>query len=343
MSFTWPGALVALVAAPLVIVLHMWLLRRRRRSAVIVTDVALVRAAVPRSSSLRRHIPVALLTVALSAAVISAARPTLTLSVPISESAIVLALDTSSSMCNTDVEPNRLKAAQAAAREFVDGLDEGARVGLVAFNGLAGLVVPPTDDRDAVVEAIGGLTVSRGTAIGQAIIVGIDAIAETNDRVESTRVESTSASDIQPDTIVLLTDGTNSRGIDPVAAADLAAKRGIRVYTIGFGTDEPSNQSCTPAQAGADVFGGPGGGFGPGGGAAGLLQVDEATMTTVAELTGGEYARAGDADDLVDVLTGIPARVGSTERDAEISVWLALAAGMFLIAGLATSMRWTRT
>src|SRR5262249_24962012 len=211
MSLTWPWALAALLTVPLLLLVRWWAARRRRRIAVRVSSIALIRAAVPGKSSWRRRIPVALFVLGLLFVGVAVARPQASLLVPKNSTSILLAIDVSRSMCSTDVEPNRLAAAREAAKRFVDAQPDGTRIGLVAFAGIAGLLVQPTSDKEALLTAIAGLRTSRGTAIGQAILTSIDAIAEVNPNVAPTgaEVEEGQAGApvaYEPDTIVVLTD-----------------------------------------------------------------------------------------------------------------------------------------
>ena len=197
----------------------------------------------------------ALLLGALAALGVAAARPQLRMTVPVSGSAVILALDVSGSMCATDVEPNRLTAAQAAMRTFVKDQDADTRIGLVLFSGFAQVAVAPTTDREPLLRAIDTLTTARGTAIGAAILKSVDGIAEIDPDVapvdggpgqRSPGLPGTFA----PEIVVLLTDGANTRGVEPVEAARTAADRGVRVYPIGFGTRTPTSLVCTAAQLG---------------------------------------------------------------------------------------------
>src|SRR6476661_3114696 len=183
MSFAIPYALVALVTVPLLVGLYLWQLRRRRRQAVAFSSVALVRAALPRQRMWRRHVPIALVLAALAALGTAAARPQVRAEVPISSSAVILAVDVSGSMCATDVTPNRLAAAQDAVRHFIDAQDDRTRIGLVVFSGFAQVAVAPTTNHDELLHAVDGLTTGRGTTIGAAILKSIDAIAEINPNV----------------------------------------------------------------------------------------------------------------------------------------------------------------
>src|SRR5690349_6490555 len=311
MSFHWPWALAALLVVPLLLLVRWWLNRRRKRTAVTVSSVALIRAALPGRSAWRRRIPVYLFLAGLVALAGGLARPQARISVPSNNTSILLAIDVSGSMCSTDVEPNRLSAAIEAARTFVEEQDDGTKIGLVAFSGIAGLLVTPTTDQGTLLDAIDTLKTARGTAIGQAILTSIDAIAETNPDVAATGVDLGDAApaaggDYEPDTIVVLTDGSNTTGVDPVTAAEEAAARRVRVFTIGFGTTSPQQMVCTADQVSGDSafmggggFGG--GGFGGGGRGGGNREIDEEALTRVADLTGGRYFKAEDAEQLTDV------------------------------------------
>src|SRR5829696_5865448 len=178
MSFDWPLALVSLVVAPALLLAYWLLLRRRRKQAVRYSSVALLRSVLPKRKRWQRHLPIALLLASLVALALSAGRPQVERDVPYARTSIILALDVSRSMCSTDVEPNRLAVAQQAARTFVENQAKGVRMGLVIFSGFAELAVPPTTDRTPLLTAIDSLTTGHGTAIGAAMLKGIDAIAE---------------------------------------------------------------------------------------------------------------------------------------------------------------------
>ncbi len=345
MSLSWPWALVALLAVPLLLVARWWLNRRRKRSGITVSSVALIRAALPGRTSWRRRIPVYLFLAGLVALAGGLARPQASVAVPTNNTSILLAIDVSGSMCSTDIAPNRFAVASDAAREFVKAQDDGTRIGLVAFSGIAGLLVAPTTDKDVLLDAIDTLKTARGTAIGQAILTSIDAIAETNPDVAATGVDlgdvaPNALGDYEPDTIVVLTDGANSTGVDPVTAAEQAAARRLRVYTIGFGTTQPAPMVCTADQvSGSSPFGqGP---RGPGGGGRNQ-QIDEQALTDVADLTGGRYFRAEDADQLADVLTDLPREIGLHKEDVEITVWFVLAGVLLAFTGAGLALWWNR-
>jgi Ca-activated chloride channel family protein len=353
MSFAWPFALVLLIVAPALLGVYLWSLRRRRKRAVRYSSVALLRSVLPRRKRWQRHLPIALLLAGLVALALAAGRPHVVRDVPYARTSIILALDVSRSMCSSDIEPNRLAVAQDAARTFVEDQPKGVRMGLVVFSGFAELTVPPTTDRKALVAAIDGLTTGHGTAIGSAMLKGLDAIAEVNPGVrpvgDAPETEPAPAgtkpgvNGYVPDILVLLTDGANNRGIEPLDAVPYAVERRVRVYPIGFGTTNPSPPACTREQLGGDVFdsGGFGGrGFGRGG-YGGFLIADEPTLKAVAEQTGGAYHGAKDSGQLRSVFSKLPKEVATQKRPTEVT-WILAAFGALLAAGaLAASMRFS--
>lgn len=346
MSLHWPWALVALLAFPLLLAVRWWTRRRKRRAAVRLPSVALIRAALPGRTSWKRRIPLWLFAAGLLVTGTAAARPEASVVVPDSAATIILAMDVSGSMCSTDVPPNRLTAAQTAARAFIKDHDGNQKIGLVAFSGIAGLIVPPTTDTKQLLDAIDGLRTSRGTAIGLAILASIDAIAEINPDVPPTGVEvpddGTATGEYEPDTIVVLTDGRNTDGVDPMTAAAAAEARRLRVYTIGFGTSVPSPMICSSDQisGGTQFRGGPGGQFG---GRGRFQDMDEATLTKVADTTGGKYFKAEDAKSLGDVLRDLPSQVTLQRKKTELTSWFALAGAALVLLAIGLAQWWNRT
>jgi Ca-activated chloride channel family protein len=350
MSFAWPSALLALLAVPIVLGVAWWSRRRRRRAAVRVTSAALVRAALPGRTLWRRRVPTALLVLGLAVLAVGAARPQASVAVGSSSSTILLALDVSGSMCSTDVSPNRLTAAEKAAAEFIKAQPGGARIGLVAFAGVAGVIVPPTDDTDALLAALPNLTTSRGTAIGQAILTSIDAIADIDPSVPPTGADvatSAAGTAYAAHTIVVLTDGANTQGVDPQTAAKQAAARRLRVYTIGFGTTTPAPMVCDASQIGdgpGGPFGGGGGGpFGGGGrGGSGPLVANYAALQQVAATTGGQFYSAKDAGQLQSALADLPRAITVTHKHVDLAAWFAGLGGLLIALAVALSLWWNR-
>ncbi len=352
MGVQWPFVLLSLLVVPLLVGAYVWLNRRRRRRAVRHSSVALIRAAAPQRSAWRRHVPFALILGALALLGVAAARPHVSTEVPISDSAIILALDVSGSMCSTDVTPNRLSAAEAAVRQFVQTQDSDTRIGLVVFSGFAQVTVAPTTERDALMRSIDTLTTGQGTAIGAAVLKSVDAIAEIDPEVspsdpgpaEGAAPRARPPGTFAPEIVVLLTDGANTTGVEPVVAAKTAADRGVRVYPIGFGTRNPASMVCTATQLGGHTFDGYGGrpvtGTATVGGRS-FLVADEATLREVAGVTGGEYFSADDAGRLQSVLKDLPRTVATQQRDVEVSVVPVALAAALLLASLWAAARWT--
>ena len=359
MSFLWPGFLLLLLIVPILIAIYIWNLRRKRKFAVRYSSVLLIRAAMPKRSRWRQHLPFVLFLLGVTGLITAVARPQAEVEVPLSRTTIMLAIDVSRSMCATDVDPNRLTVAQDAALAFIEEQADDTRIGIVAFAGFAQIVVPPTNDKDALKDAIENFTTSIGTAIGSATLKSIDAIAEVNEAVAPSGVDLSDGDEqflseegfYQPDIIVVLTDGANSQGPWPLDAAEVAADRQVRVYTIGFGTTEPEQMVCTPAQLGSDAFGGGfGGGFGgpnsfSGGGGGGFrrfLLLDEDTLQGMADMTGGEYYRAENAEQLFDVFVNLPNEIVLQKEFLEISAFFAVVGAVFMTIAFVLSLLWYR-
>lgn len=354
MDWLWPGSLFLLGLIPLLIAVYILMLRRRRRLTVRYSSLALVREALPHSSWLRRHFPFVLFLVALASLVIALARPVTIVGVPTDQTTIVLVLDVSGSMCQTDVQPSRLQAAEAAALSFVQRQKASTQIGLVAFSGFAELIQPPTTDPEALQAAIDSLIVGRRTAIGSGLLKGLDAIAEIDQNVSpsvsdtSPGIEPTPVPQgaYVPDIIVLLTDGVSNAGPDPLDAAQQAVDRGVRVYTIGFGTETGSStmpfcgQQLQGFQGSGNPFGngrqfGGGGQFGGGqfGGGGFRRGIDDVVLKQVADMTGGTYHSAESAAELQNVFQDLPTYLITKHVVTEVSVvFVALGA---LLAALA--------
>ena len=354
MNSLWPWFLLLFLLIPLAVAVYIWVLRRRRRFAVRYSSLALVREALPKRSSWRRHLPFALFLLGLTSLILALARPVAAVEVPLSRTTIILALDVSRSMCAGDVPPNRLTVAQDAALAFIEDQPAGTQIGIVAFAELAEIIVPPTNDKEALQAAINNFTTSLGTAIGSATLKSIDAIAEINEAVAPSGVHLDAGDDeapleadfYQPDIIVVLTDGANTHGPLPLDAAHKAADRQVRVYTIGFGTTDPGQIVCTPKQLGSDAFGGSAG--------SGLgdwfdvsyfrryLILDENTLRDMTDLTGGAYYRAQDVKQLYSVFANLPKEIALQKERIEISVLFTILGAAFTAAAAALALLWHR-
>jgi Ca-activated chloride channel family protein len=355
MDFLWPGLLIALALVPVLIVAYVWALRRRRPVGLRYSSLSLIRAAQPGTGRLRRHLPFALFALAVAALAIALARPVAIASVPTSSTTIILTIDVSGSMCSSDIDPTRLQAAEAAAASFIEHQGSTTQIGIVAFSSFAQVVQAPTNDRQALLDALHSLTTGRRTAIGSGILAAIDAISETDPSVPAStgngrpgvEPQPVPKGDYAPDIIVALTDGASNTGPDPLQAAQQAATRGIRVYTVGFGTASggPLDPSCATQFLGREPNGGGpfGGGFGGGGfggGGGGFRRgIDDVALMQIADLTGAKYYPAESAAQLESVFASLPTTTITRHEVVELSVGFvglgAVLASIAVLLGLA--------
>jgi len=316
---------------------------RRRRYAVRYSSLSLVRAALPQQSPWRRHLPMALFLLGLISLVIALGRPTASVVVPSGQATIVLAMDISGSMCATDIEPNRLLAAEEAALSFIRSQRSNTQIGIVVFAGFSEIIQSPTRDQDALEAAIRSLTTARRTAIGSGILKSLDAIAEVDESIPPSDLtfSGSAVTPVPPGTyaphiIVLLTDGASNAGPWPLDAAQQAADRGVRVYTIGFGTDEGAPFAFCDAPFQGNLFGG--GSFGGGGGF--RRGIDEQTLIQIAEMTDGEYYQATSASELDEVFKSLPTYLITKRETTEISFAFSALGALLAGAAILLSMLW---
>ncbi len=352
MAMIWPGFLILLVLIPLLIAAYIWILARKRKFAIRYSSLELVRQALGKHSRLRRHVPFALFILGIASLVLAMSRPQAILSLPAGQSTIILAVDVSRSMCQSDIKPNRLEAAKRAALKFIESQKRSTQIGIVAFGGFAELVQEPTTDQEALSAAIRRLRATRRTAIGSAILESLDAIAdEYEDAAPANRqplpitgMESPLEDEYAPYVIVLLTDGVSNTGPDPLEAAQEASQRGVRIYTIGFGT-AGANGPIPPCggdggQPG-DPFGFGGQGFGGGGGF--RRGIDEVTLQQVSNLTGAQYYPAESAEQLQEVFDKLPTHPIIHREFMEISSLFSSLGALFALLALVLSWLWNPT
>src|SRR5450631_1118971 len=264
MSFVWPQMLWLLLAAPVMVAIYVWSLRRRRKVALRYADLSLVKAALGQRQRFRRHIPPLLFLVGMVAAIFAISRPSAVVTLPSDQRTIILTMDVSLSMRASDVEPNRIVAAQTAAKAFVLEQPPDVRIGIVSFAGTASVVQPPTHNRDDLIAAIDRFELQRHTAIGSGIIVSLATLfpdegidlepllfgkGSSSSRRQGVPIERTGEPEKKPfkpvpagsntsAAIILLTDGRRTTGPDTLEAAKMAADHGVRIYTVGIGTKE---------------------------------------------------------------------------------------------------------
>ncbi len=307
MHFAWPAMLWSLLALPALFAAYLFFLRLRKRRLGRLASLRMVAEAMGRRSPWR-HAPALLLLAAIAALLVSAARPSAVLPVPSHHATVILAIDVSHSMQAKDVHPTRLAAAKEAARSFVDAQRHGTRIGIVAFSGDAMLVQAPTAERDDVRSAIDALSTQDATAIGAAIETSLDALFPPGSRP---RAPGSAA-------IILMSDGQNTAGPDAAEAATLAAHRGVRVYTVGFGT--PSGTTV----------GGPGWSV--------HVQLDEDLLRSIADTTRAEYLHAETAAELKSAYASLTSTLVLERRKTELSALLCAAAALVALAAAGVSL-----
>ena len=340
-TFLWPQYLWLLLALPLLVLLYVWLIRRKKKLALRYASLSIVREAMGTRQSIRRHIPPLLFLLALAAMLLAAARPMATIALPSQQETIILAMDVSGSMRATDVKPNRLVAAQTAAKAFITELPRHVRVGIVAFAGSASVVQAPTLSREDLVAAIDRFQLQRATAIGSAIVVslaelfpnaGIDLAEMTYGQRQrgisldqAPRQPKQEFTPVAPGSygsaaIILLTDGQRTTGVDTLEAAKMAADRGVRVYTVGIGTVD------------GETIGFEGWSM--------RVRLDEETLKAVASRTQAEYFYAGTAENLKKVYETLSSRLTIEKKETEVSGLLALGAALLTLVAAGLSLQW---
>ena len=345
MELLWPGFLYLLTLIPVLTIAYILVLRRRRPFAVRYSSLSIVREALPKQSQWRRHLPFALFLLALSSLTVALSRPVSTVTIPASNATIILAIDVSRSMCSTDILPSRLEAAKAAALKFVQNQKGNTQIGIVAFAGFAAIIQPPTTDHELLQTAIRNLTTARRTAIGEGILKSLDAIAEIDKHITgpSSGIETKPLPKGKyiPAIVVLLTDGVSNTGALPLDAAQQSVDRGVRVYTIGFGTSHNATiPNCGFQFQNNDRFGGT---FGGGGGGGFNREIDEETLRQVADLTGGSYHLAASANELQDVFQNLPTQLITVTETTEISVMFVMVGAFLVTLAIALSIIWHPT
>lgn len=340
--FLWPQFLWLLLALPLLVLVYLWLMRRKRKLALRYASLAIVKEAMGRGPGWRRHLPPLLLLLALAALILASARPAAVITLPSNQQTIMLAMDVSGSMRATDVQPNRLVAAQTAAKAFLQELPRSVKVGIVAFAGSAQVAQQPTLNREDLVSAIDRFQLQRATATGNAIVIslatifpkaGIELQQLSFDRMRGGMGRSLDQSAPKQDefvpvppgsyssaAIIMLTDGQRTTGVDPLEAAKMAADRGVKVYTVGIGTVD------------GETIGFEGWSM--------RVRLDEETLKAIAQKTAAEYYYAGTAHDLKKVYQSLSSRLTLEKKETEVSALFALAGAVLALLAGGLSMLW---
>jgi Ca-activated chloride channel family protein len=361
MTFIWPEMLWLLLLVPALAALYVWIIRRRKRSVVRYANLMLVKAALAKSTGWRRHVPPALLLVAIAVLIVAVARPAAVVTLASSRATVILAMDVSGSMRASDVNPSRIQAAQAAAKKFIADQPAGVQVGIVAFASIALLVQQPTIEREVLYAAIDNFELRRGTAVGSGILTSMKTIfpdvnfyagipgsggdpligalgAPSRNSsslfgapIDSGALDKDPGSNpadhtpVQPGSydnavIILLTDGATTTGPDPIAAGQMAADWGVKVFTVGFGS---------PDGAVVDF-----------GGRSMRAQLDAPTLQAIARQTDGTYFEAKSADDLTRVYSSLATKLVGEKKLTEIAFIFAGIGALLAIAAGMLSLWW---
>ena len=344
MTFLWPELLWVLLLVPVIVGVYLLLLRRKQKLAVRYASLSMVREAQSVGNRFRRHVPPLLFLLALTLMIIAIARPTAVVTLPSQHETIILAMDVSGSMRAVDVHPNRLTAAQEAARAFINDQPHNVRIGIVSFAGTAAVVQPPTENREDLLAAIDRFTLQRGTAVGSGILVALKTIfpeiefdlGRTNPRINASDTgrgrplggrgadkdadKAVAPGSYQSAAIILLTDGQTTTGPDPVESAKMAADRGVRVYTVGIGT------------VAGEIIGAEGWSM--------RVRLDEEALKQIANVTRADYFYAGNATDLKKIYEGMNAKMVLKKQQTEITALVVAAAALLATIAAGLSLVW---
>lgn len=314
--FAHPWWLFSILLVVALVGVYVYVLRKRKARALAFSNMDVLRSVAPSKVDRFRHVPFAILAVGLLLLTVALAGPIAERDVARNRATVVLVADVSLSMQATDVQPSRLQAAQAAGKRFADDLTDGVNLGLVSFAGTASTLVSPTPDHGATKDALDNLKLAEKTATGEGIFAGLQLIQTLN--------AALGGSDAAPPArIVLLSDGKQTVPEDPndprggYTAARKAKEESIPVSTISFGT-----------LYGSVEIEAPGGGM-----EQADVPVDDESLQTIANLSGGDFFRASSLDELNKVYDTLQKQIGyEKERGENSRPWL-LAGTLIAVAG----------
>jgi Ca-activated chloride channel homolog len=330
MTFIWPIMLFSLVVVPLVAVAYFVLQRSRRRAVSNFASLGLSEAGRDRGNRVRRFLPFVLFLVGLAILLIGLARPQTQVSLPKVEGTVILAFDVSGSMAADDMKPTRMDAAKAAAADFVKRQPKSVEIGVVGFSDSGFAVQAPTTDRDQILAAIQRLAPQRGTSLAHGIMASINTIDSANDNTPRlyTNLQPLPTASPTPmpagvfsnAAIVLLTDGENNENPDPLATAQTAADRGIRIYTVGIG----SPAGTTLKINGFTVH----------------TQLNEDMLKQISEISQGVYYNASNEEELRQIYDNLKPELVIKNEKTEVTALLAGASLVVLLISGSFSLFW---
>jgi Ca-activated chloride channel family protein len=328
MTFIWPSMLLLLVLVPVLVLFYLGLQRRRRRIVERSGSLGFLQGGQGERPGFRKHLPPILFIVGLAIMILALARPNAEVTLPKIEGTVILAFDVSGSMAADDMQPTRMEAAKAAARDFVERQPSSVQIGVVAFSDGGIAVQPPTNDQDAILASIERLSPQLGTSLGNGILASLNVLegnsADTTDTSEDATPMPTPtpvpSGTYAPAAIVLITDGENTTSPDPLAAAQEAANRGVRIYTIGIG----SAAGTTLHINGYVVH----------------TQLDEGALQQLSMFTDGEYFNAQSEQDLKTIYDKLDTQLVVKPEKMEVTSIFAGASLFMLLVGGVFSLLW---
>jgi len=286
----------------------------RQRRILRFANMELLESVAPKRPAKWRHAPAILLVLSLVLLTVAMAGPTRDVRIPRNRAVVMLVMDVSQSMRATDVQPNRMVAAQDAAKQFADELTPGINLGLISYAGTATVLVSPTTNRDATKNALGKLQFADRTATGEAIFTALQAIATVGAVIGGGDTPP-------PARIVLFSDGKETMPTNPdnpkgaFTAARTAKDQGVPISTISFGTPYGFVEINDQRQP---------------------VPVDDETLKKVAQLSGGNSYSASNLQELKAVYASLQQQIGYETIKGDASAgWLRLGALVLALAALA--------
>jgi Ca-activated chloride channel family protein len=324
--------LLSLLIVPLLVWFYLRLQRRRGQIAARYGSLGIVQEAGGRPLGRRRHLPAAFFLVGLILLLVALARPQMVVSLPRLQGTVILAFDVSGSMAADDMQPSRMEAAKAAARDFVLRQPSTIEIGVVAFSASGFTVQLPTYEQADVLAAIARLKPESGTSLAHGIEASLTTIF-VESKIDPAAALYSSATPTAtptptpmpdgmyaPAVIVLLTDGENTAPPDPMEAAMIAADRGVRVHTVGIGRPE----GTTLEVEGFMVH----------------TQLDEAMLQQIAAITDGRYYNAVTEEDLHSIYANLDPELVIKPEPMEVTSLFAGVSVLLLLVGGAISLLW---
>ncbi len=341
MDFTWPMMLWAVALVPLLWVGHRVLLRRQQRAAERFAEKRLFDQLVVSPPAWQRAVPVVCYLAGILFLAVGLARPIAAVPLPVNRAAVILAIDTSKSMIGTDVSPSRLDVAKRAAREFINLVPRSTKIGIVGFSEYGTVLLPPSTDRTALLEAVDRLQLQSATSVGGGILEAVRVLpgrarllGERLDRLSRqggggrptppppTTEPPPSLDDIVPSAIIIMSDGVSNFGPDPYEAAALARDGKVRIFTIGIGTAAGSVMQIDGQMV--------------------LVPFDASGLQRIAQITDGRYFSSTTEEELRRVYRELGRIIGWERTRMEISFLLVAAAGLVMLTGGGLSLLWFR-